>query len=347
MNIAQYPNTFLTWGRNVIAIITMAFASLAYANGFPDGYLVVANERGASLTIVNPASGSNTTQALTIAPHNVQVSANNQYILAVGDIASAEHSHGENAKPGLLVVFSVDDLTSEALHNVEVGEHPAHVVTDQSGQLAFITNAGDNTLSVVDLRTGQNVNTIATGAYPHGLRLSPDGEELYVANVMDGSVSVIDVDQQAEVARIPVGQTPVQVGFTPDGSQVYVSLRDEDKVAVIDTAQRLVIDTISVGHRPIQVHSTSNGSWMLVANEGSKANPDNRLSIIDIAKKQTDAIVTVGNGAHGITVDDTARFAFVTNLYDDNVSMIDLTTHSVVSTFPTDGAPNGVTWVSR
>ncbi|MGE6608591.1 YncE family protein [Halomonas sp. NPDC076908] len=323
----------------------------ALAGESPAGSVVTADERGASLTHIDLGNGTASRHAIGIAPHNVQLGAAGRYLMAVGEPVSDDHAHGHahahGAAPGKLKLYPANDPTGAPLASIEVGSHPAHVVSDLEGRFAFVTNAGDDSVSVVDLEARESVGTIATGKYPHGLRLSPDGRELYVANVLDGSVSVIDVAAREEVARLPVGQAPVQVGFTPDGTRVFVSLRDENRVAVIDTNRREVIERIEVGRLPIQVHATADGRFMLVANEGSEAEPDNRVSVIALDSLTVVATHEVGAGAHGISVDDTGRFAFITSLYDDSLSVIDLEAGAVISRHDTGQGPNGVTWVNH
>lgn len=322
------------------------------AGQMPQGQVFTANEHGASLTHIQLAEGTTTTHDIAIAPHNVQISADGRYLLAVGERAGHSHggdghAHAHGDEPGKLKVFDALDFDGTPTAVITVGSHPAHVVSDLSGRFAFVTNAGDASVSVVDLESRELVATIGTGDYPHGLRLSPDGSELYVANVADGSVTVIDTVAREEVARIPVGEAPVQVGFTADGAQVYVSLRDEDRVAVIDTATREVTASVEVNRLPIQVYGTPDGRLMLVANEGTSDEPDNRVSVIDTATQQVAATYEVGAGAHGISIDDGGRFAFVTSLFDDSLSIIDLVSGDIVATHATGHGPNGVTWLAN
>jgi YVTN family beta-propeller protein len=355
---AFLPSTLSLNGKTLLLGWLMA-AGLALsttptlAAALPGGDVITANEHGASLTRLNLTSGETTTRSIGISPHNVQVSASGRYLMAVGEPVSDDHTdghgggHAHGDAPGELKLYPANDPTGALVASIEVGSHPAHVVSDREGRFAFVTNAGGDSVSVVDLEARESVTTIATGEYPHGLRLSPDGRELYVANVLDGSVSVIDVAAREEVARLPVGQAPVQVGFTPDGARVFVSLRDENQVAVIDTASREVIARIEVGRLPIQVHATADGRYMLVANEGSEAEPDNRVSVIALDSLTVVATHEVGAGAHGISVDDTGRFAFITSLYDDSLSVIDLEAGAVISRHDTGQGPNGVTWVDH
>lgn len=328
-------------------LATVCTFALASVQASPGGQVFSADEHGASLTRIQLEDGQRLSLDLSISPHNVQASADGRYLLTVGGRPGDDHGHGKKTATGFLQLFQIDDFQKGLVAEIAVGAHPAHVVSDLSGRHAFVTNAGANSVSVVDLQTRKNIASIATGKSPHGLRLSPDGKELYVANVQDGSVSVLDVSTREEVARIAVGKAPVQVGFTPDGMRVFVSLRDENSVAVIDTQSRKVLATVPVGRLPIQVHATPDGRLVLVANEGSKAAPDNRVSVIDTDRLEVVATYQVGQGAHGVTVDDSGRFAFITNIYDDSLSVIDLQAGKVITTYATGRGPNGVTWVAN
>jgi YVTN family beta-propeller protein len=340
------------------ALVVLAGLMLAAALAFtsvpahsaataPDqGFVYTADEHGNSLSMIDLSSGQVTSVEVTIAPHNLQISADRRRLLATGPLAKAGDGHGHGDERGRLLVFDAHDLVAGPLADIEVGRHPAHVVIDQAGELAFVTNAEDATVSVVDLAGGAVIETIATGAYPHGLRLSPDGGELYVANVMDGSVSVVDVEALAEVARIPVGQAPVQVGFVPDGSLVYVSLRDENAVAVIDTAAREAIDKIAVGRGPIQVYATPDGREVYVANEGTRDNPDDTVSVIDVASGGVVNTITTDDGAHGVVASSDSRYVFISNIYANSVSAIDTGTYQVVASFAVGKGPNGITFCS-
>jgi YVTN family beta-propeller protein len=318
----------------------------------PSGFVYTADEHGNSISAIDLATERVQTVSIAISPHNVQITADGDRLLAVGDPVAGgnTHGHGETGHDGeaagQLLVFDPRKLESGPTASVEVGNHPAHVVVDQAGRRAFVTLAGQDAVAVVDLVRNEVSQTIATGRYPHGLRISPDGGTIYVANVEDGSVSVLDTETLAEVARIPVGKAPVQVGFTPNGSRVYVSLRDENSVAVIDTGTKEVIGRIAVGRNPIQVHATPDGRVVYVANQGTEAEPADTVSVIDVATGSIVETIRTGAGAHGVTVSGDGGFVFVSNIVDGTVSMIASDSRSVIRTFAVGRGPNGITFRS-
>jgi YVTN family beta-propeller protein len=112
------------------------------------------------------------------------------------------------------------------------------------------------------------------------------------------------------------------------------------------TRPRRVIAKIAVGRLPIQVFATPDGRFVYVADQGSDDKPDNRVSVVDVARNEVVKTLTVGNGAPGVTISGDGRYAYVTNIKDDSVSVIDTSSQAVVQTIPVGKAPNGIAVLS-
>ena len=309
------------------------------------GVVFTADERGNSISAINLQTGKVETTRIPISPHNLQTSKDGRSLFAVGAPAGGGGDMTTGmAGPGRLLGFDAAAVSRGSVFDIPVGKAPAHVIVDPQGARAFVTNGGDNTISVIDLSRRQVVKSIAVGKSPHGLRMSPDGETIYVANTGDNSVSLVNVRELDEVARIPVGKAPVQVAFTPDGRRCYISLRDENGVAVIDTASRRVIAKIPVGPSPIQVFALPNGREVYVANQGTQAAPGTTVSVIDTATQKVVAEIVTGAGAHGIVVSTSGDRVFVANTFADTVSEIDPVGHRAVRSIPVGSGPGGITF---
>lgn len=309
------------------------------------GTVFTADEGSASISAVDLASGRIATTAVSIAPHNVQAVASGRLLFAVGNAAGA---HGaDHARPGgrLVVLEPVRGAAPRLVTEIAAGRHPGHVVADNAGERAFVTDSEADALLIVDVPQRRVTASVPVGDYPHGLRLSPDGREAWLANVRDGTVSVVDIATAREVARIPTGPSPVQVGFVPDGSRAYVSLRGANAVAEIDARTRDVLRRIPVGRGPVQVFATPDGRFLYVANEGTRAAPGTTASVIDLAAGSVIATIETGRGAHGVVVCGDGTRVFVTNLYDNTLAEIDLGTRRVLRRLRVGRTPNGVTWV--
>lgn len=317
-----------------------------------DRKVFVANEGAGTVSVINAETLQLTRHiAVGAGAHNVQVSPDGKlaWVTHNGTPQSASagmvHAGMSTAEHGAMAdageVWAINTGTDEVVARVVVGKHPAHVVVSADGRWVYVTNGGDNTLSVVDTKSLKVVDTIPVGEFPHGIRLSPDGQQAYVANLKGGTVSVIDTESRKEINQIPVGKGPAQVGFTPDGRLAFVSLSQEARVAVIDPASRRVVRTVRVGSVPIQLYATPDSRFLWVANQGSRKSPGNTVSVIDLSNFSTQQIRT-GSGAHGVVVSSDGRHAYVTNLYANTVSVVDVSTRKTVATVAVGEGPNGI-----
>ena len=78
--------------------------------------------------------------------------------------------------------------------------------------IAYITNSGDRTVSVINTTNNSIVATVPVGSYPIGVAVTPDGTKVYVANYGGNNVSVIDTSTNNVTATLPVGTYPVAFG---------------------------------------------------------------------------------------------------------------------------------------
>jgi YVTN family beta-propeller protein len=204
----------------------------------------------------------------------------------------------------------------------------------------YITNQGDDTVSVIDTANNTIAATIPVGSGPLGVAVSPDGTKLYVANAYENAtVSVIDTATNTVTSTVSVGGTwPYGVAVSPDGTRVYVAKTDNNTVSVINTATNTVTATVNVDGSPRGVVVSPDGKKLYVTNYD-----DACVSVIDTATNSVIATVNVGNYPCGIAVSPDGRKVYVTNTYDDDtVYVIDTVTNSVTSTVSVGYRPLGV-----
>ena len=79
-------------------------------------------------------------------------------------------------------------------------------------QNAYITNSGDNTVSVIDTTSSTVTATLTVGNSPFGVAVTPDGSTVYVGNRSDNTVSVIDTASNTVTATIPGFSDPIAFG---------------------------------------------------------------------------------------------------------------------------------------
>ena len=125
-----------------------------------------------------------------------------------------------------------DAITGALTDFIPVGDHPNDFILNKAGNLLFVANANDNTVSIVDLTKKQVIETLNTtlyptllsGSTPDGIALSTDEKTLYIANADNNCLSVFDVSKPgSSVSKgfIPTGWYPTQVKVI--GNKIYVA----------------------------------------------------------------------------------------------------------------------------
>ena len=106
---------------------------------------------------------------------------------------------------------------------IPVGSYPLAVAADPAAHTAYVTNAHDGTVSVIDAATLAVTATIPVGSFPYGVAVDPAAGTVYVTNYRGATVSVIDAATLAVTATIPVGSDPLGVAVDPAAGTVYVT----------------------------------------------------------------------------------------------------------------------------
>jgi YVTN family beta-propeller protein len=272
--------------------------------------------------------------------HNVQVSPDGTILGAtvVPTSGHGEHTeHSESTGKALFYDISTDELIKE----IEVGNHPAHIVFTENGKYVLVTNNEDNTVSVIDLKDYTVIQSIPTGNGPHGFRISNDSKYAYIANMGEDTVSVLNLETLVEEKKIKVGPTPVTTAITTDGKTLLATLHTENAVAIVDLESGETTK-VEVGKGPAQVYIQSDNQFAFVANQGSEDAPSNSITKIDLGTKAVVATIETGNGAHGVVTSDDNQYVYVTNMFENTVSVIDNAQNKVIETITVDKIPNGI-----
>ncbi|AND43035.1 MAG: beta-propeller fold lactonase family protein [Bacillota bacterium] len=308
-------------------------------------YYFTANE-GGSISKIDAANNSIvSTIEVDGSVHNVQVSPDGKMIGVTVVPSMAGHGgeddgHGEEMEMGAKAIFySIEN--DELLQEVEVGNHPAHIVFSEDGKYAAVTNNEDNNVTVIDMPSFNVINTVETGKGPHGFRISSDSKRAYIANMGEDTVSVVNLETMKEEKRIKVGTAPVTTGVTSDGKTLVATLNGENALAVVDLATDKV-DKIPVGTGPAQVYIDEKDQFAYVANQGTEEDPSSSVTVIDLIAKKATTEIKTGKGSHGVVTSPDNKRVYVTNMFEDTVSIIDKEQNKVIQTIEVKGVPNGI-----
>jgi YVTN family beta-propeller protein len=190
---------------------------------------------------VNLKDGDNTLDVLLKSKPGGKISV---VILQAGIPGSGDVCDGDGVYPNKVIEI------------IPVGIRPYGVSATPDN--VYVSNVGDNTVSVISISENTVIDTIDVGIRPYGVSATSDF--VYVSNSGDGTVSVISISENTVIDTIPVGAKPAGVSATPNF--VYVSNYDDGTVSVISICDNTVIETIPVGAMPTGVSATPDNVYV-------------------------------------------------------------------------------------
>ena len=119
------------------------------------------------------------------------------------------------------------------------------------GKQLWAANAGDGTVSIVDIAGKKVVQTFPVDAKrSNRLKFTPDGKRVLISDLTNGGLIVVDVAARKEVKRLTLGRSIAGILIVPDGSRAYVAATNDNYVAVVDLKNLEVMSRISTGTGP-------------------------------------------------------------------------------------------------
>lgn len=124
-----------------------------------------------------------------------------------------------------------------------------HMDIDILGQRLFVSELGNNSVDVIDLKTGKRINSISGLHEPQGIAYIPDVDKIFVANGGDGNVQIFDSKTFSLVKTISLSSDADNISYDAYQKLVYVGYGNGG-LTIIDPVKNSLIDTIKLDGHP-------------------------------------------------------------------------------------------------
>jgi YVTN family beta-propeller protein len=233
----------------------------------------------------------------------------------------------------------IDQRTFRIVGHYQVGQLPQHVTPSYDMRTLYVLNDEGNSLTVINPRTGKPGRTIPV-TDPYNMYFTPDGKYAIVVAEALQRLDFRDAKTMRLVHSVPVDCLGIDhADFTADGRYAIFSCEFSGKLLKLDVAKQKVVGMIHVkeGGSPQDVKTSPDGKVMYVADQYADG-----VQIIDPKRFREIGFLHTGTGAHGLYVNRSSTWLYVTNRRAGSVSVIDLRTRKVVHTWhiPGGGSPD-------
>ncbi|GGW98164.1 YncE family protein [Streptomyces chryseus] len=246
--------------------------------------LWVNNNRGHTLTPINPATGAVGKPVEVHDPYNLYFTPNGRYAVVMASmdrelvfrdphtmdrvktvpVSCAGVNHADFSADGRYFVVSCEfsgELLKVDTEKMEVvgqqklpfeGAMPQDVKISPDGRTIYIADMMAHGMWVLDGEKFTTPELLPTGKGCHGLYVSRDSKEMYVSNRGEGSISVFDFTRNKLTKKwhLPDGGSPDMGGVSADGKVLWLSGRYDSEVYAVDTTTGKQLARIPVGGGP-------------------------------------------------------------------------------------------------
>ena len=246
--------------------------------------LWVNNDRGNTLTPIDPRTGRAGKPVDVHDPYNLYFTPNGKYAIVMASLDRElvfrdAHSmkrvktvpvscygvnHADFSLDGRYFIVSCEfsgELLKVDTEQMKVigqqklpfhGSMPQDVKVSPDGKRFYIADMMADGVWILDGDTFAQPFLLPTGKGAHGLYISRDSREMYISNRGEGSISVFDFARNKVTKKwhLPNGGSPDMGGVSADGKVLWLSGRYDSEVYAIDTRTGAQVARIKVGSGP-------------------------------------------------------------------------------------------------
>lgn len=155
----------------------------------------------------------------------------------------------------------------------------------------FVSNGGDDSVTVFDLKTLKVTDKIKVGNRPDAILYEPFSKRVLTFNAKSQDSSVIDAASGKVVATIPLGGKP-EFPASDGKGKVFVNIEDKSELAVID-----VKSNTATAHWPLKGCDEPSALAFDVAHGRLFSGCGNKvMAVTDAASGKVVALVPIGGG---------------------------------------------------
>jgi WD40 repeat protein len=179
-----------------------------------------------------------------------------------------------------------------------------HSAVDLKKKRLFVAALGDhqNSVEVIDLKSGKRVASIPGQSKPQGIFYSADFKKLFVANGTDGTCKIFRGDNFKLIVSLPVGANADHAGYDSASKYLYVGTGDAKggALSIVDTRTDKQVADIKMDARPGGIKFEKASGRIFTTLAGA-----NHLGVVDIRKReQVSALPTGVAGNVALALDE-------------------------------------------
>jgi YVTN family beta-propeller protein len=109
----------------------------------------------------------------------------------------------------------------------------------------FVSNGGDNTVTIFDLKTLKKIDAVKVGDRPDAILFEPFSKRVFTFNARSYDSTALDAATGKVLGTIALGGKP-EFAVSDGKGKLYVNIEDKGQIAQVDVAKLSVLNTWSI-----------------------------------------------------------------------------------------------------
>lgn len=229
-----------------------------------------------------------------------------------------------------------------------VASYPFALAVAAGGARLVVASTGsyDQSLQLLDAKTGKRLDSVPVRRSWLGLALSPDGRHAYLAGANEKKIHVFRIENDKFAAEAPLSVTtpedgkkdalPSGLAVSPDGKRLWAARVLADDVLEIDLETKKVVAAVPVGTHPYRPVFSPDGRTLAVTNWGGAS-----VTLVDPASATVIATLPTDDHPTDAVFSADGRALFVAEANRNRVAAIDVGDRKVVRQIAVAMGPGG------
>ncbi|HMR19649.1 MAG TPA: YncE family protein [Sphingobacterium sp.] len=171
-------------------------------------------------------------------------------------------------------IWVIDGKTNTFSHAIEnIGPTTTGLTFAGSKDKIYVTNMGDNTVAVVNVKTRKVERTFPSGGEAP-INIVSDGNRLFVTNQKSGTVTVLDKKGKL-IKSIETGAGAIGIVYDPIKNRIYSANRQTGTTTVIDAGSYKVLADLATGSAPnhVKIDPKTGIAYVVNKTKGGRPQP--------------------------------------------------------------------------
>lgn len=204
---------------------------------------------------------------------------------------------------------------------------------------AYTTDNFSNSITKLSLKYDEYENYYI-GAHPNDIAILNE-QKAYICCGESDSLVLFNLKTKMIDIQIPVGSEPHSIEIYPEKYEIFVGNMGEDTVSLVDCISDIELKKIKVGLNPIKLKISKDRKYLYICTGDFNKEKEGTVEIMSLSQNKIEYKIKVGFCPSDV-FEDEENLLYVTNLFGECISIIDLKEKKVINNIYTGGMPKSI-----